>query len=84
MNEPLVCICATKDNRNCSLFLYPTTVYSGNIMAKIRNIMIKVSINNNKKQTGTSLAVQWLGFCSSSAGDSGLIPDQGTKAPHAA
>ena len=32
----------------------------------------------------TSLAVQWLRLGSSSAGDLGLIPGQGTKIPHAA
>ena len=32
---------------------------------------------------GTFLAVQWLGLCSSTAGSSVLIPDQGTKIPHA-
>ena len=46
--------------------------------------MIKVSINsNNKKQTGTSLVVQWLGFCASTARSTGLIPDQKTSIPHA-
>ena len=32
---------------------------------------------------GTSLAVQWLKVCTSTAGDRGSIPDQGTKIPHA-
>ena len=33
---------------------------------------------------GTSLAIQWLGLCASSAGDVGPIPNQGgTKIPHA-
>ena len=32
---------------------------------------------------GTSLAVQWLRLCSSTAEDKGLIPGQGTKIPHA-
>ena len=27
--------------------------------------------------------VHWLGFCAAIAGDSGLIPGQGTKIPHA-
>ena len=31
---------------------------------------------------GTSLGVQWLTLCTSTAGDSGLIPGQGTKIPH--
>ena len=33
---------------------------------------------------GTSLAVQWLRLCTSTAGGMGLIPGQGTKIPHAA
>ena len=33
---------------------------------------------------GTSLAVQWLGLCASTAGATGSIPGQGTKIPHAA
>ena len=32
---------------------------------------------------GTSLAVQCLGLCASTAGDTGSIPGQGTKIPHA-
>ena len=33
---------------------------------------------------GISLVVQWLRLCTSTAGDVGLIPGQGTKIPHAA
>ena len=36
-----------------------------------------------RNQLGTSLVVQWLGFCASTAGDIGLIPGRGTKIPHA-
>ena len=32
---------------------------------------------------GTSLAVQWLRLCTSTAGDTGSISGQGTKIPHA-
>ena len=32
---------------------------------------------------GTSLAVQWLRFCASTAGGTGSIPGQGTEIPHA-
>ena len=32
---------------------------------------------------GTSLAVQWLKLCISTAGGTGSIPGQGTKIPHA-
>ena len=35
-------------------------------------------------QNGTSLAVQWLRFCASKAGDMGSIPAWGTKISHAA
>ena len=31
----------------------------------------------------TSLAVQWLGLATSTAGDIGLIPDREAKVPHA-
>ena len=37
-----------------------------------------------KMYPGTSLAVQWLTFHASTAGDMGSIPGQGTKIPHAA
>ena len=33
--------------------------------------------------SGTSLAVQWLRLHISNAGDTGSIPGQGTKIPHA-
>ena len=32
---------------------------------------------------GTSLAVQWLRLCVSTAGGTGSIPGRGTKIPHA-
>ena len=35
-----------------------------------------------KVRTGTSLVVQWLRLCVSSAGGVGSIPGQGTKIPH--
>ena len=35
-----------------------------------------------KPHLGTSLAVQWLKLCSSTAGDLGLIPGQGTRILH--
>ena len=35
-------------------------------------------------RAGTSLAVQWLRLCASTAGSTGLIPGWGTKIPHAA
>ena len=33
--------------------------------------------------SGTSLAVQWLSFCASTAGGVGSVPGWGTKIPHA-
>ena len=33
--------------------------------------------------TGTSLVVQWLGLPASKAGDTGSMPDWGTKIPQA-
>ena len=36
-----------------------------------------------KKCFGTSLVVQWLRFCASTAGDSAFSPGQGTKILHA-
>ena len=37
----------------------------------------------NKNKTGTSLAVQWLRLRASIAGGTALVPDWGTKVPHA-
>ena len=37
----------------------------------------------NACSLGNSLAVQWLGFCTSTAGGTGLIPSRGTKILHA-
>ena len=34
-------------------------------------------------EMGTSLEVQWLGLCVSTAGDLGLIPGWGTRIPQA-
>ena len=35
------------------------------------------------RDEGTSLAVQWLRLCASTAGGAGLIPTRETKIPHA-
>ena len=40
-------------------------------------------ITAGKSAPGTSLVVLWLRPCASNAGHAGLIPDQGTKIPHA-
>ena len=42
------------------------------------------SVDFTKTPLGTSQVVQWLRFCPSNAGGTGLIPGQGTKIPQAA
>ena len=37
-----------------------------------------------RRSVGNSLVVQWLGLCTFTAEDAGLIPDQGTKISQAA
>ena len=50
---------------------------------KVISLQLKL-INLKKKTDGrTSLAVQWLRLCASSAGGIGSIPGWGTKIPHA-
>ena len=41
------------------------------------------SISKRRNQ-GTSLAVQWLRFCTSNTGGTGSKPGRGTKIPHLA
>ena len=48
-----------------------------------RTVSYKLQQRKLKNQ-GTSLAVQWLRFCASTAGGVDSIPGQGTKIPHAA
>ena len=43
----------------------------------------KSTILQKKIKTGTSVAVQWLRLCASTAGGMGSIPGRGTKIPHA-
>ena len=40
-------------------------------------------VNEKVLDLGSSLVVQWLGLCPSTAGGTGSIPGQGTKIPHA-
>ena len=42
-----------------------------------------LSMLSIKALNGTSLAIQWLRLCASTAGGTGLIPGQGTKIPYA-
>ena len=35
-----------------------------------------------KTSLGTALVVRWLRLCTSTTGDAGSIPGQGTKIPH--
>ena len=42
-------------------------------------VIVALSLNG----LGTSLVVQWLGLCASTAGGEGSILGQGTKIPHA-
>ena len=37
-----------------------------------------------KTSLGTALVVRWLRLCTSTTGDAGSIPGQGTKIPHTA
>ena len=46
-------------------------------------LLLSTFHKQKKASSGTSLAVQWLRLCASSAGDVGLIPGQGTKILHA-
>ena len=43
----------------------------------------KLQTYRKLEKWGTCLAVQWLRPCTSTSGDRGLIPDGGTKIPHA-
>ena len=43
----------------------------------------KAVISDKTDMRGTSLAVQWLRLCISTAGSTGLIPDWGARIPHA-
>ena len=56
--------------------------------AKVFEVRVLISAiyfdMDQKMIWGTSLAVQCLRLCASTAGDAGSIPGQGTKIPHAA
>ena len=40
-------------------------------------------MTSEKQTSGTSLMVQWLKLCTSTAGNTGFSPSWGTKIPHA-
>ena len=46
-----------------------------------RHIINGGTKKKKKNLTGNSLAVQWLGLCTSTAGSPGSIPSQRTKVP---
>ena len=50
-------------------------------MARAFDIKLR-AIHLKHKETGTSLAVQWLRLCISDAGGTSVIPSGGTKIPH--
>ena len=47
------------------------------------SVKIVLFFFKNHDKIGTSLAVQWLRLCASTAGGTGSIPGRGTKIPHA-
>ena len=55
-------------------------------MPQLRPGTDKINKFKKKKRTvlGNSLAIQWLGLSTSTAGGMGSIPGRGTKIPHAA
>ena len=63
--------------------------FNGRALSILRTVLVGpyfsewINITQKEGRHGTSLAVQWLRLHASAAGDRGLIPDQGTKIPHA-
>ena len=60
-------------------FFCLTNIYQVSVMYQM-NVMLATF---KKLCLETSLVVQWLKFCVSTAGGMGSIPNQGTKIPHA-
>ena len=54
------------------------------VRGKFKICLHGIGVEKGSRDLGTSLAVQWLILCTSTAGVSGLIPGQGTKIPLAA
>ena len=46
---------------------------------KKKNLFLKMQLKKKKIPGGTSLVVQWLGFCTFIAKDAGSIPGQGAR-----
>ena len=64
----------------CQLLIYLINL-KGNRVSYLFKTLFSHPFNNFS--LGSSLAVQWLGLCASTAGGMNLIPGQGTKTPHA-
>ena len=65
---------------NSHLKVYNSVVFSKFRMCNHHHILSLEHFHRSKKETlSTSLVVQWLRLCTSTAGGTGLIPGQGTK-----
>ena len=61
------------------LRMMPATYLTGEQLTSLMYELKKIQ----KKKDGTSLVIQWLGLCASTAGGMGSIPSQGIGIPHA-
>ena len=67
-----------------SVELRPRWVYQAGLKHTFSIIWALACLVIQKEWMGNSLGIQWLRLHAPSAGGTGLIPDQGTKIPHAA
>ena len=58
-------------------------MYMLSIWSDCKWYLFLISVSMCSLLMGTSLAVQWLRLCASTAGATGLILGRGTKIPHA-
>ena len=78
-------LCATEDCLSC--VQQPRTDFFGFLLGNkklgvVDTIMLQTRrLKFKRKYPGTSLVVQGLGLCASTAGGTGLIPGPGTKIP---